>query len=104
MFKLYFIALAENLFPRFAEQVVYQVLEMGFRQRDFGCFSLIFGLAAGQKLDNPVADVYLIIQIASLQEIKLPVEFGFDILVTDFSNKPELSSGRSKLLITSKWI
>lgn len=77
---------------------------MGFRQRDFGCLGLIFGLAAGQKLDNPVADVYLIIQIASLQEIKLPVEFSLDILVADFSNNPELSSGRSKLLITSKWI
>ena len=76
-----FVASSVYLLAGFGEEVVNEVQKACF---GFGCgFGLFVGLgiAAREEVNHAVADVDLIVQIASLQEIKLPVEFGVDVLL-----------------------
>ena len=78
LFEEDFVALAENLLARLAEEFIDEVLKLGLGQRD-GCG--LFGMSRGEALDDAVAHIHLIVEVATLKLIELPVEFRFHVLV-----------------------
>ena len=62
----------------FAEEVVDQVAKLRLGRGGFGGF-LAGGVAPlGEERDHAVAHVHLVVEIAALQAVELPVEFGDD--------------------------
>ena len=78
LFEEDFVALAENLLARLAEEFIDEVLELGFGLRD-DCS--LFGMSRGEALDDAVTHVHLIVEVPTLELIELPVEFRLHVLV-----------------------
>ena len=70
------VALTVNAFSRFRKEVVNKVLEERLHGGSFRGLFPRRRVAPSEKLNHPVADVYLVIEVTPLKLVQLPVEFG----------------------------
>ena len=77
----YVIPTAVYLFAGVAEKFVNHILKTTFGKGEGGGFAALFLVIAGKHFDHLIADIDLIIEIAALQQIQLPVQFGLHVLV-----------------------
>lgn len=80
------VAFAIYLLAGIAEEAVYHILEFPFGKRKGGSHAALL-LVTAKQFYHLVADVHLIVQIATLKQIKLPVQFRPDIGISHAGSK-----------------
>ena len=72
----YLVAAADNCLGCGGEQFVHQVLELLFGLCQLGGKPLVVRVAGSEQRYDPVAYIYLVVQVAALEIVELPVELG----------------------------